>query len=188
MQIRELELHLQSSMRRHLDLACVRISVLENGLMQSSNEYTWKISGFSQAQRKAKSGEKTNIKSVPFYKMGYNCRLFLNPNGQGIGENTHLSLSFQIMKGEYDAILPWPFRKRVTFTLIDQQENANDRENIVKSFTTDPENKNCYARPVTENSGWGYPQFISHDKLDERRYIVDDTLFIQLKISPPQLV
>ena len=186
MQTRELESHLQSFMRRHLDLACVRISALENGLVQSSNEYTWKISGFSQVLRQAKRGENTAIKSVPFYRMGYNCRLSLYPNCHGTGKDTHLSLFFHITKGEYDAILPWPFHKRITFTLIDQQENANDRENIVKSFTTDPENKNCYARPVTENSGWGYPQFISHDKLKERRYIVDDTLFLQVKLSPLQ--
>ena len=30
-------------------------------------------------------------------------------NGDGIGENTHLSLFFVIMKGEYDPLLVWPF-------------------------------------------------------------------------------
>ena len=33
------------------------------------------------------------------------------------------------MKGEYDAMLTWPFHKKVTMTLIDQQEKAKDREN-----------------------------------------------------------
>lgn len=38
-------------------------------------------------------------------------RLYLN--GDGVGKGTHISLFFVIMKGEYDAILSWPFRHKV---------------------------------------------------------------------------
>lgn len=34
-------------------------------------------------------------------------------NGDGTGKRTHLSLFIVIMKGEYDALLPWPFRNKV---------------------------------------------------------------------------
>ena len=30
-------------------------------------------------------------------------------NGDGSGYKTHLSLFFVVMKGEYDALLKWPF-------------------------------------------------------------------------------
>jgi len=51
--------------------------------------------------------------------------LQLLPNGNGIGENTHLSIFIVVMKGQYDAMLPWGFSKPVEFTLIDQQNNPN---------------------------------------------------------------
>ena len=90
------------------------------------------------------------------------------------------------MKGEFDAILTWPFHKKVTFTLIDQQENANDRENIVESFISDPKRRN-FERPVKEeNFGWGLAKFVSHEELQERRYIVDDAIFIQFHITSPE--
>lgn len=207
---REMEHHLQSTVRLHLDLACVKLndthvqlsntqkelkkttrklekleqnfSALENTLSQSSGEniYNWKINNFSQVLRQAKSGETTEIESAPFYRHGYKCQLSLNPNGYGDGENTHLSIFFHVMKGEYDAMLSWPFHKMITFTLIDQQENPSDRENISGSFTSE-----TIARPVKdEGIGEGYHEFISHDKLKKRRYIVDDTAFIQMQVSP----
>ena len=93
------------------------------------------------------------------------------------------------MKGEYDALLSWPFRNKVTFTLIDQQEDLNDRENIVESFTADPiKYKENFSRPVTDekNTGFGLFPFASHKDVKKKRYIVDDTIFIQVQIDPPK--
>ena len=136
--------------------------------------------------RKAKAGEETYISSAPFYDYGYKFKLQLNPNGQETGENTHLSIFFIIMKSDYDATLPWPFHKKVTFTLIDQQQQENDKMNIVKSLIADPELKN-FARPeAVSNVGRGFHKFVSHTDLRTRRYVVDDAIFIQVKIDPPQ--
>jgi len=30
-----------------------------------------------------------------------------------MGKGTHVSLFFVVMKGDYDALLPWPFRHKV---------------------------------------------------------------------------
>lgn len=46
-------------------------------------------------------------------KYGYKLCLRLYLNGDGTGKKTHLSLFIVIMKGEYDALLPWPFRNKV---------------------------------------------------------------------------
>lgn len=46
-------------------------------------------------------------------KYGYKLCLRLYLNGDGTGKRTHLSLFIVIMKGEYDALLPWPFRNKV---------------------------------------------------------------------------
>ena len=203
-QRREVESHLQAAMRLHLDLACVklgdtqkkfeettkklveRVDALEKYMhsKERCESFTWRIDRFfSEVLRKAKSGEETIKDSSPFYKYGYKCKISINPNGSGSGENTHLSVYLVIMKGEYDVTLTWPFNKNTTFTLIDQQENEHNRENIVKSITLDPK-PSSFARPVkNENSGWGFPKFVSHEELQKRRYVVDDTIFFQVHIT-----
>ena len=41
-----------------------------------------------------------------------------------------------------------------------------------------------FGRPVNdENNTLDYRQFVSHEVLQERRYIVDDTIFIQVRIT-----
>ena len=70
------------------------------------------------------------------------------------------------MKGKYDAISPWPFKKKVTFTLIDQEEDLLKRENVVGKLAPDNDIPGTFSRPKrAENLGRGKPQFISHRKL-----------------------
>ena len=202
-QRREVESHLQAAMRLHLDLACVKLSDTQNKFEETTKKlvervnalekdmhskercesFTWRIDGCSEVLRKAKSEEETIIESSPFYRYGYKCKINIYPNGIQSGENTHLSVYLVIMKGEYDATLTWPFDKKYTFTLIDQQENEHNRENIVKSIISNPKHSS-FARPVKEeNTGWGIPEFVSHEKLQKRRYIVDDTIFVQVHFT-----
>ena len=193
-QRREVESHLQAAMRLHLDLACVKLGDTQkkleklekrvNVLEKCESSFTRRIDCFSEVLRKAKSGEETMIESSPFYRYGYKCKIRIYPNGFVSGGNTHLSVFLVIMKGEYDATLTWPFDKKVTFTLIDQQENEHDRENIVGSTTSDPKFRNSVLRPVTqENVGRGFTEFVSHEKLQKRRYIVEDTIFVQVHFT-----
>ena len=224
-QRKEVESHLQSAVRLHLDLTCAKlnnvqeefketrrkleekvgeakreleekyeevtrkledkVSALENRLTQFPEEYIWKINRFSKMQSQAKSGEKTSIYSPPFYYYGYKFRLWLHPNGRADAKGTHLSIYFILMKGEYDAKLLWPFQSIVKFTLIDQQEDADDRENIVLSLQAIPPSAEVVERPLNdENNGRGFAKFVSLTKLTGRRYIVDDMIFIQLQVAP----
>ena len=56
-----------------------------------------------------------SLYSQPFYtdRYGYKMcgRVYLN--GDGMGKGKHLSLFFVLMRGEYDALLEWPFRQKV---------------------------------------------------------------------------
>ena len=147
---------------------------------ENCNSFKWRITSYGEALRKAKTGEEIRLESSTFDSCGYKFKLLLYPNGYAEGNNTHLSIFLVMMKGEYDAMLTWPFHKKVTMTLIDQQEKAKDRENIAMSFI-DPK---TFGRPVNdENNTLDYRQFVSHEVLQERRYIVDDTIFIQVRIT-----
>ena len=185
-------------MQVHLDLACVkltdteeelrttkekleqRMSALENRT-RSSYVYTWKIGGFEEILRQAKTGGQVWIESDPFYtgECGYKFKMRLYPNGYGKGENTHLSLFLAIIVGEYDAILQWPFPKKVTLTLIDQQANLGDRQTVSHTLTKTWESRPLKGKEVI----CGYQMFVAHVELQKRAYIVDDTIFFQVKFE-----
>ena len=191
--------HLQSAMGLHLDLTCVKLSNTQVELKNAqetirkleekfhTRKMIWKINGFSKIKGEAKNGKNTKIESDPFYteSPGYKLKVRIYPNGHGNGKNTHLSVLIVVMKGEYDAILPWPFNKEVTVTLIDQEEDLLKRENLVVKLTPDIDSLKYFSRPEgEENLGRGWPRFISHLKLQARSYVVDDTLFLQVEIDP----
>jgi len=90
-----------------------------------------------------------------------------------------MSAVISVMKGEYDALLPWPFNKSVKLTLIDQQEDSTvNRENISKHEIVN------LTRPKTEVSS-GSIVTVYYDQLQTNCYLVDDTFFVQVEISPP---
>ena len=162
-----------------------KLDEVQRTLSYGSNTFTWKITGFGYILAQAKKYQ-ARIESKPFYIFGYKLKLYMNPDGYGDGAGTHISVFIVVMKGGNDPILSWPFNLKVMFKLIDQQEKPTYRVNIAMSFTGYPENKECFGRPVKdENTGHGFPTFVSHDKLRERRYIVDDMIFIQVELATP---
>lgn len=46
-----------------------------------------------------------------------------------------MSVFIQLLPGEYDAILKWPFQEKIVFTLYDQQEHIVKRKNFVYELT-----------------------------------------------------
>ncbi|KAL9954666.1 hypothetical protein ACROYT_G042231 [Oculina patagonica] len=208
-QRKQVESHLQSAMRFHLDLACVKLNdaeekleclqrrleekisnnqgnTTEEKIVMVKNVFVWKINDFKEILRKARSEENIRIGSAPFYteSYGYKMKVEIYPNGQSSGKNTHLSVFIYVMKGEYDAILPWPFKKKVKITLIDQQEDLVERQNDTGQLFLG-NYPQCSTRPMKEaNISTGFPAFISHKKLYSRRYLVDDTVFLQVEVGP----
>ena len=151
----------------------------------NTTRFVWKINKFSDILKRAKAGLKGKIESDPFYtdSYGYKLKVLLNPNGcWPSGWDTHMSVSIIVMKGEYDAILPWPFRNKVTITLIDQEEDPIKRQDVV--YCVVPMKERNFARPQKEeNTGYGYPEFVSHEELRSRRYLVEDSLFLQVDVG-----
>ena len=112
-----------------------KVTAHENKLMQCSEEHTWKISGITKVLRQGRA------KSAPFYTRKYGYKFKLDVGLSEVVMNsfdthsslTYLSVCFVLMKGEYDAILPWPFNEKVTCTLIDQQEKRRGKT-LLSSF------------------------------------------------------
>ena len=191
----------QAQFRRELKNTTVKLNNTEDKLndtrekletarqqvKKTDKRFVWKIDNFSNLLRQAKTGESLVFSSDPFCgteSCGYKLRMKMYPNGSRPGKNTHVLVYIFVMKSEYDAMLPWPFKKKVTFTLIDQQEDPVERKSVTLSLMPGDVPGN-FARPIQEeNTGRGFNEFISHEKLDSRRYLVDDTLFLQVEIGP----
>jgi len=142
-----------------------------------------KIADFSRKRQEAISGRTPSIYSTPFYtsKTGYKLCARIYLNGDGMGRGTHVSLFFVVMRGQYDAMLKWPFRQKVTLMFLDQ----NNREHVLDAFRPDP-TSSSFKRPVSEmNIASGCPLFLAHTKLEDSAngYVKDNTAFIKLVVN-----
>jgi hypothetical protein len=132
----------------------------------------------------AQSEKQTSIYSVPFYSSptGYKMCVRLYLYGDGNARHTHLSLFFVLMRGEYDPILKFPFRFKVTFCLYDQ---TGQQRHLIDSFQPDM-NSNSFQRPHSNmNIASGIPKFVPLTIIQKNnnQYVCDDTIFIKVMIG-----
>ncbi|NXJ65329.1 TRAF2 factor, partial [Rostratula benghalensis] len=148
--------------------------------------FLWKITDVGRKLQDSVTGRTLSLYSPAFYtaKYGYKVCLRVYLNGDGSGKGTHVSLFFVVMKGDYDALLPWPFRHKVTFMLLDQ----NNREHIIDAFRPDLTSAS-FQRPVNDmNIASGCPMFLPLSKLQSPKYayVKEDTLFLKCIVETNQ--
>ncbi|XP_071430689.1 TNF receptor-associated factor 1 isoform X2 [Pithys albifrons albifrons] len=185
--IRGLELKV-AELQRCLAQKDVGLSRLHKSLLcseQASHDGTflWKITEVGRKLQDSVTGRTVGLYSPAFYtaKYGYKVCLRVYLNGDGTGKGTHMSLFFVVMKGDYDALLPWPFRHKVTFMLLDQ----NNREHVIDAFRPDLTSAS-FQRPLHDmNVASGCPMFLPLAKLQSSRYayVKEDTLFLKCIIE-----
>ena len=173
-QLRETQIQLRNTQSEFKETKreVEKFNALENRLLQFPDTHTWKVTKPCEYARPI-------LDSPPFYSHGYKFRLSLRLNGRK-GWASHLLISFIVIGDGYETVLSWPFHKKVTYTLIDQQEDPNDRENFVRSFTAEIDKTDL----ITMDHH--IFKFISLDDVKKRRYIVDNTMLIQVQVDPPE--
>lgn len=151
--------------------------------------FIWRINNVSEIWKQAKMGKLISRESNPFYTdrietCGYKLKVKVDANKLGAA-GVFMWVFIVVMRGEYDAILTWPFEKKVRLTVIDQKKDLIKRQNIVSHLIEGASNPEAYGRPVKEeNEPAMFPKVLTPGRLNSRRYIVDDTLFLQVEISP----
>ncbi|NXI87739.1 TRAF1 factor, partial [Rhipidura dahli] len=185
--IRGLELKI-AELHRCLTQKDAGLSSLHKSLLFSEQAsydgiFLWKITEVGRKLQDSVTGRTVGLYSPAFYtaKYGYKVCLRVYLNGDGTGKGTHMSLFFVVMKGDYDALLPWPFRHKVTFMLLDQ----NNREHIIDAFRPDLTSAS-FQRPVNDmNVASGCPMFLPLAKLQSPKhaYVKEDTLFLKCIIE-----
>ena len=146
----------------------------------------WKIQGFRGFLKRAEVEERYEVESNPFYlgKKGYKCKLYMGIDFQF---GPALKIDFVIMQSENDIILPWPFRKMVTYKLIDQQKKPGIKcKNLITKHRTPlkTESQKKFQRPIQEeNERWTN---ISHrlSYLSDGGYLLNDTVIIKVVVGP----
>ncbi len=177
-------------LEKQVSLLKVHISELELQLQASlasthNGSFLWRIPDILRRRRDAIEERITSIYSPPFYtgRNGYKMCIRAYLNGDGMGYKTHLSLFFVVMKGEFDALLKWPFDYKVSLILVDQ----NHRKHIVQTFKPTPES-NSFQRPVSDmNVASGCPQFSKLSVLDDTSYVKDDVLFVKCIVDTTRI-
>ncbi|XP_078503157.1 TNF receptor-associated factor 3-like isoform X2 [Lissotriton helveticus] len=162
----------------------LRFQVLEtasyNGIL------IWKIRDYKRRKQEAVMGKILSLYSQPFYTgyFGYKMCARVYLNGDGMGKGTHLSLFFVIMRGEYDALLPWPFKQKVSLMLMDQ---GPSRRHLGDAFKPDP-NTSSFKKPTGEiNIASDCPVFVAQTVLENGTYIKDNTIFIKVIVDTSDL-
>ncbi|XP_075690705.1 TNF receptor-associated factor 1 isoform X2 [Rhinoderma darwinii] len=167
------------------DMEINRLQVHLASLEQTSYDgiFLWKISDLTRKCQDAREGRTISLYSPAFYtaKYGYKVRLRVYLNGDGAGKGTHISLFFTVMRGEYDVLLPWPFKHKVTFMLLDQ----SNREHVIDAFRPDTTSISFQKPAADMNIASGCPLFCPLSKLHAIRnnYVVDETMFIRCIID-----
>ena len=180
----------RESIEHALALSDVTLADLEEyarkqEFLSYDGQLTWKITEYARKRSEAVNGQKVSFYSPCFYtsRYGYKMCARIYLNGDGMGRGTHISLFFVAMRGEYDAILRWPFRQKVTFMLLDQ-DNA---KHMIDAFRPDP-NSSSFQRPRGEaNIPSGCPMFCSIEELSKRAYVRDDTMFFKIIVDVSDL-
>ncbi|NXQ13123.1 TRAF2 factor, partial [Peucedramus taeniatus] len=185
--IRGLELKI-AELHRCLTQKDAGLSSLHKSLLFSEQAsydgiFLWKITEVGRKLQDSVTGRTVSLYSPAFYtaRYGYKVCLRVYLNGDGTGKGTHMSLFFVVMKGDYDALLPWPFRHKVTFMLLDQ----NNREHVIDAFRPDLTSAS-FQRPVNDmNVASGCPLFLPLAKLQSPKhaYVREDTLFLKCIIE-----
>ncbi|CAM4645485.1 hypothetical protein PO909_011825 [Leuciscus waleckii] len=185
---------LEQQLSRHDDMMSVhdirlaemdlKLQVLETASFNGT--LIWKIRDYKRRKQEAVASKTLSLYSQPFYTgyFGYKMCARVYLNGDGMGKGTHLSLFFVVMRGEYDALLPWPFKQKVTLMLMDQ---GPARKHLGDAFKPDP-SSSSFRRPTGEmNIASGCPLFVAQTVLENGTYIKDDTIFIKVTVDTSDL-
>jgi len=111
-------------------------------------------------------------------------RVYLD--GDGSGKSSHLSLFFFVARGNFDAMLRWPFTQRVTMTLLDQ---VNGRQNVTETFRPD-RTSSAFQRPTGDtNPATGFHKFLPLTSLDNPQsvYVRENAMFMRITVDSRDL-
>ena len=139
------------------------------------------ISDFSNRKRK--------WLSLPIYtdNRGYKFCLNVHPNGCDTGKGSHISVYAQVMRGEFDNNLEWPFEGDIRIELLNWKEDENHHSDTIcfNRYSHTVSRLHSYRLNVQETAiSLGNPKYMSHSDLEpttDKKYLLND--YFKLRVS-----
>ena len=166
-----------------LEEVCLRQELLE--VKTTSGCFVWKINDVSRRYRDALEGRTLSLYSPPFYTSPHGYRMCLRAYlyGDGVGKGSFVSVFFVIMRSEHDDILAWPFKQKVSISLINQDTPSENYTHITETFLPDVKS-NSFAKPRSEmNVASGFPKFVKGSVLKDPKFVRNDVMYIRCKVD-----
>ncbi|XP_036449023.1 meprin A subunit beta-like [Colossoma macropomum] len=155
----------------------------------------WQLRNFMELWNKSAPG--TYIFSPAYYSPdGYRYQVLLRLI------QDRLSIFVRLVSGVYDDQLQWPCPwRQVTFLLLDQNPDIQQRMSNQASLTTDPTmiygGKYVWGKPsdvgtltvingnetVNATDGWGYSMFLEKGQLDDREFVKGGDLILLISMQ-----
>ena len=128
--------------------------------------------------------------SDPFYSHpgGYKMVVKIYPYGIGAGGGTHMSAYVQLMRGEFDDELEWPFDGLVTIEAYNWTMNEWSVRTTI-DLTKAKNDSGCICRPqMFRNYAKGCDRFISYGNLEHNYFKPTGLDSVSLRVSSVELV
>ena len=170
---KSMQKHLDENKDEHLDMTALECKKLKTELTKAKVAPTPIFNPppdiiMNEFERRKEESESWYSPAFYTYVGGYKMCFNIDANGWDTGKGTHVSVCVYMMKGEFDSHLKWPFKGEITVELVNQKEGEKNHERKPVKHSDSDERDKDFQR-VTEGeraeTGWGYPQFISHADL-----------------------
>ena len=150
--------------------------------------YIWKIEGFrSLLSQYASDGIVTSLESPSIYTSLHGYKFFMRifPRGIDGRDGRHIGLFVGIMQGEYDTVLDWPFRGRISLTIKDQSTDVHGFHQDISGTFMANRNQAAFQKPTAARrykTLYGYAEFAPITTVCDPQYSKDGTVMIQVEI------
>ena len=106
--------------------------------------------------------------------------LIVDANGDGDGAGTHVSVYVQIIQGEYDDLLAWPYKGTVTYLIINWKDDKHHIKHCADYSKKDA--RGCGNKPTADcdNISFGNPKSLRQYYYDDKQYISNNILYIKV--------
>ena len=165
----------------HLHMAIETIKQLKEErvktLLKDEKSITFKVEDCDE-----KIKNKYELYTQTFYTSSEGYRVVVNIEFSDDEEGrTSISVYLCILNGDNDKKLRWPFIGWVTFSLLNQLENAN-HNSVILSVTTEDQ--------LLVNKSLGFTHHflcseLGHDPIENTQYLKDDTLYFRVSFALP---
>lgn len=182
--VEEVEEKLRTQQRHWKDALLADVSLLRDAL--GTRSFDWQIAPYSKL-KKPVIKRKFMLKSEDFYigYQGYHIALSGVLQKNAADGKIYLSVFVHLLKGIFDAILEWPYRKITTVKLVNREV-----EGVDKVVTFDPrdaceDEQDSFERPRSErNVGYGFI-LAALEELEHpgNGFLRDDSFVVQLNVG-----